>query len=177
MGYSRLVNTWFGPSAWVTGNLVNRNFHETWILFLKKGQPGLFFVYFSVFSNKHHFNFYNKYMWKNVHPVYGAGIWTCNLGNVSLFPYPLDQGSRPQTRILKEKFCEGFQRKKQTKNVFQWHHWCRASFIGRINESTQTVAKLIQWPALTKLKFGGQGTMLQNSMTKTDFEVSSGIWL
>ena len=35
-------------------------------------------------------------MWKNVHPVYGAGIQTHNLQNMSLLPYqPLDQGSRP----------------------------------------------------------------------------------
>ena len=34
----------------------------------------VFFIYF-VFSNKH-YNFYNKYTWKNVHPVYAAGIQT-----------------------------------------------------------------------------------------------------
>ena len=34
-------------------------------------------------------------MWKNVHPVYGAGIRTHNLRYVSLYPLPLDQGSRP----------------------------------------------------------------------------------
>ena len=56
--------------------------------------PSLFFCLFSVFSNKQ-YNFYNKYMWKNVHPVYGAGIWTHDLQNVSLFSSPLDQGSRP----------------------------------------------------------------------------------
>ena len=44
-------------------------------------QPGLFF-----FKKKHHYNFYNKYMWKNVHPVFGAGIRTYDLRNVSLFP-------------------------------------------------------------------------------------------
>ena len=32
-------------------------------------------------------------MRKNVHPVYGAGIWTHDLQNMSFFPYPLDQGS------------------------------------------------------------------------------------
>ena len=37
-------------------------------------------------------------MWKNVHPVYGAGIRTHNLQNVSLFPLPLDQGSRPMKK-------------------------------------------------------------------------------
>ena len=32
---------------------------------------------------------------KNVHPVYGAGIRTHNLCNISPLPYPLDQGSLP----------------------------------------------------------------------------------
>ena len=48
-------------------------------LFKKWANPGLFFRLFSVFSNKH----YNV---KNVHPVYGAGIWTHDLCNMSLFP-------------------------------------------------------------------------------------------
>ena len=34
-------------------------------------------------------------MWKNVHPVYGTGIRTHDLWNMSLLPFPLDQGSRP----------------------------------------------------------------------------------
>ena len=34
-------------------------------------------------------------MWKNVHPVYGAGIQTHDLQNMSLFPLPLDHGFRP----------------------------------------------------------------------------------
>ena len=48
-------------------------------------QPRPLFHLFLVFSNKH-YNFYNNYMWKNVHPVYGAGIQTHDLWNVSLFP-------------------------------------------------------------------------------------------
>ena len=55
------------------------------LFFLKMGQPRPLFCLFSVFSNKH-YNFYNKYLWKNVHPVYGAGIRTHDLRNVSLFP-------------------------------------------------------------------------------------------
>ena len=39
-------------------------------------------------------------MWTNVHPVYGAGIRTYDLQNVSLFPKPLDQGSRPLSIFL-----------------------------------------------------------------------------
>ena len=37
---------------------------------------------------------------KNVHPIYGAGIRTHDLWNVSLFPQPLDQGSRPLFEFL-----------------------------------------------------------------------------
>ena len=62
------------------------------LLFLKNGTtPASFFVYLSVFSNKQ-YNFFNKLMWKNVHPVYGAGIRNHNLSNISRHPLPLDQG-------------------------------------------------------------------------------------
>ena len=61
---------------------------------LKMGQPQPLFHLFSVFSNKL-YNFYNKWMWKHVHPVYGAGIRTHDLSNKSRHPKPLDQGSRP----------------------------------------------------------------------------------
>ena len=37
------------------------------------------------FSNQN-YNFYNILMWKNVHPVSGAGIQTHNLSNVTLLP-------------------------------------------------------------------------------------------
>ena len=46
------------------------------------------------FSNQH-FDSCNKYMRKNVHPVYEAGIRTYNLLDMSLLPKPLDQGSGP----------------------------------------------------------------------------------
>ena len=62
-------------------------------------QPRPLFRLFSVYSNKH-YNFYNIYMWKNVHSVYSAGIQTHDLQNVSLFPKPLDQGSRPMFSYL-----------------------------------------------------------------------------
>ena len=55
------------------------------MFYLKKGEPGLFSFIIGL-SSKHHYNFYNKYMCKNVHPVYGAVIWTHNLQNMSLFP-------------------------------------------------------------------------------------------
>ena len=61
------------------------NASEQNFVILEMGHPGLFFVfiYFWLFKN---YNFYNKYMCKNVHPVNGAGIWTHYLQNVSLLP-------------------------------------------------------------------------------------------
>ena len=44
------------------------------------------FSFIFVFSNNHHYDFYNKYMWKNFHPIHGAVNRTHNLRNVSLFP-------------------------------------------------------------------------------------------
>ena len=40
---------------------------------------------------------------KNVHPVYGAGIQTDDLQNMSLFPKPLDQTRAPAQLCLKMK--------------------------------------------------------------------------
>ena len=54
-------------------------------LFLKMGQPGLFFIYFRSFQTNNA-NFYIKCMWKNVHPVYGTGIRTHDLRNMSCHP-------------------------------------------------------------------------------------------
>ena len=64
--------------------------------FFKKnlGQPGLLFVYFRSFQK--HYNFYNKYMWKNVHPVYGAGIQTHNLRNCESLPITTRPGLPPK---------------------------------------------------------------------------------
>ena len=53
-------------------------------LFLKWANPGLFFVYFRSFQTN--IIFYNKYMWKNVYPVYDVRIQTHDLWNMSLFP-------------------------------------------------------------------------------------------
>ena len=51
------------------------------------GQPQPLFRLFSVFQTNIT-NFYNKYMWKNAHPVYGAGIRTHDLQDMSLLrPY------------------------------------------------------------------------------------------
>ena len=56
------------------------------IVFKRMGQPRPLFSLFSVLSSKQ-YNFYNKSMWKNVvHPVYGAGIQTRNLSNMSCHP-------------------------------------------------------------------------------------------
>ena len=104
-------------SCYVPGNCTYRSFgcyplffnvhpfldsvkHSFFSFFKKMGQSRPLIRLFSVFSNKYHYNFYNRYMWKNVHPVYGAGIQTHDLRNVSLFPLPLDQGSRPCKTFL-----------------------------------------------------------------------------
>ena len=49
-----------------------------YIVFLMGQSRPLFFRLFWVFSSKN-YNFHNKFMWKNVHPVYGAGIRTHDL--------------------------------------------------------------------------------------------------
>ena len=45
------------------------------VSFLKWAIPYLFFVIFRLFKQTSR-HFYNKLIWKNVHPVYGAGIRT-----------------------------------------------------------------------------------------------------
>ena len=62
--------------------------------------PGLFFVYFPSFLTNIITIFTTDISGKNVHPVYGAGIRTHDLRNVSLFPLPLDQGSRPNQKLF-----------------------------------------------------------------------------
>ena len=64
------------------------------IHFLNGPTLASFSFIFSLF--KQTLQFYNKYMWKNVHPLNCAGIRTHDLRIVSLFPLPLDQGSRPE---------------------------------------------------------------------------------
>ena len=56
------------------------NFRGLTFIF-KWANPGLFLIYYQSFSNKQ-YNFYNKSLWKNVHPVYGAGIRTHDLSNM-----------------------------------------------------------------------------------------------
>ena len=53
-----------------------------------------FFIYFRHFKHTLHI-LQQIGMRKNVHPVYGAGIRTHDLWNMSLLPKPLDLGSRP----------------------------------------------------------------------------------
>ena len=47
------------------------HFPSKWEHFFKKWAIPASFSFIFVFSYKH-YNFYNKYMWKNLHPVYGA---------------------------------------------------------------------------------------------------------
>ena len=57
-------------------------------LFNKWANPGLFYHLFLIFSNKHHYYFYNKYMWKK----YRFNIWCRDLN-----PQPLARESPPIT--------------------------------------------------------------------------------
>ena len=63
-----------------------------YITFFLNGPILASFLFIFVFSNKN-YNFYNKYVWNNVHRVYGAGIRTHDIQDMSLLPQPLDQGS------------------------------------------------------------------------------------
>ena len=60
------------------------------IFLLKIGQPRHLFQLFSAYQT-HITNFTSNRCVKNVHPVYGAGIQTHNLWNMSLLPLPQDQ--------------------------------------------------------------------------------------
>ena len=82
----------WGPRALVIPVKAIREQEKLWMLlswsaFLKKmGQTQPLFRLFSVFFKQTSIQFYNKLMWKNVHPVYGTGIRTHDLQNVSLLP-------------------------------------------------------------------------------------------
>ena len=52
--------------------------------FLQEWAIHILFWFILVFSNNQ-FNFYNKLMWKTVHPVSGGGIRTHNVLNWSFF--------------------------------------------------------------------------------------------
>ena len=64
-----------------TGHEIGIESHFTfnWFFYKKWAHPGLFDILFLVFSNKHHYKFYNKYIRKNIHLVYGAVIRTYDL--------------------------------------------------------------------------------------------------
>ena len=53
--------------------------------FKKNGPTPAFFCLFSVFSNKN-YKFLLQIYVKNVRPVYGTGIWTHDLRNMTLLP-------------------------------------------------------------------------------------------
>ena len=50
------------------------------------GHPRPLFLFIFVFSNETSLQFLQEICVKNVHPVYGAGIQTHNLQNMSLNP-------------------------------------------------------------------------------------------
>ena len=85
-------------------------------------------------------------MWKNILPVYRAGIWTHDLGNMSLLPKPLDQGSRP--------FPKMFGMTKYASKVLETFDMKKA-FLMRFKENCLDLFRLIfekrpnRWQTLT----------------------------
>ena len=68
------------------------------------GYPRPHFVYFCLF--KQTLKFLKQIpMWKNVHPLYGAGIWTHNIWNMSLLPSTTRPGLPPSFYIFWTHLC------------------------------------------------------------------------
>ena len=72
------------------------------VFFQKMGHPRSLLCLFSVFFKQTSFNFYNKLIWKNVHPVYGTGIRTHNRESPPIT-------TRPGLRPLANFFCCNFE--------------------------------------------------------------------
>ena len=73
---------------WVAGSRRPPRRRTKAVSFKKWANPGLFYHLFLIFSNKHHYYFYNKYMWKK----YRFNIWCRDLN-----PQPLARESPPIT--------------------------------------------------------------------------------
>ena len=92
---------WVLPKFWCGKFCV---LHDSF--FKKMGQPRPLFIYFRHFQTQ--ITIVQQINVKNVHLVYVAGIRTHNIWNMSLLPYPLDQGSLPnyyefaQNKMTKE---------------------------------------------------------------------------
>ena len=80
MGFIQKVHNLF---KWRLAALPTYSFGVWRIKTLKNGPTPAFLRLFSVFTNKR-YNFIKT--WKNVHPVYGAGIRNHNLSNMSRHP-------------------------------------------------------------------------------------------
>ena len=76
-----------------------------WPFFKKNGPTPASFL---VFSNKR-YNFYNKSLWKNVHPVYGAGIRTHNLSQMSHHLITTRPALPPCLTLFSQPLCIPFQ--------------------------------------------------------------------
>ena len=98
--------------------------------FLNGPTPASFSFIFGLFKQTLQFLQYVK----NVHPVYGAGIRTHDLQNVSLFPLPLDQGSRPDDLfldlLLRRVFVRDFLTFKKIPEQRKKTNW--REFLGRL---------------------------------------------
>ena len=91
--YFRLLNRYvhLNNAIWLV-NTCDMTWIAMPIFFLKNGPTPASYSFIFVFSNKH-YNFLQQINVKIVLPVYGARIRTHNLQNMSLLPWPLDQGS------------------------------------------------------------------------------------
>ena len=73
------------------GQIIGFNWFP-YFLFFKWANPGLFYRLVSVFFKQTSLQFLQINV-KNVHPVFGARIWTHDLQKMSLLTLPRDQGS------------------------------------------------------------------------------------
>ena len=79
-------NSQLAAAVWMSLNAEINHPHCLLFFFKKNGpSPASFSFIFGLFKQTS-IQFYNKLMWKNVHPVYGAGIWTHYLQTVILLP-------------------------------------------------------------------------------------------
>ena len=104
------------------------NNKSTCLVETKMGHPGLFLFIFRLFQTI--FTILQQIYVKNVHPIYGAGIRTHDLQNMSLLPQPLDQSSRLLNIFISELKCRLHER-KATKVLIQKLSKFRTKWKGR----------------------------------------------
>ena len=122
-----------------------RSYRDHNLLFLKKmGQPRPLFHLFSVFSNKHHYNFYNRYMWKKC-----PSSIRCRDSN----PWPSERESLPFTTrpglppvsegLFKQHFLT-CTREYNSTNILFW----RKYFTTVLAADSEMEQKVLSWSSL-----------------------------